>query len=252
MNGQPLVTTWLLVPSTWIRGVPQLRSQSPTRETRHNSFPSDRRKDATKGVVGSSQSRTMRSRCRTGNCRSHTRSHTCRDSTRPDLCSTAARRPDRSNGVLRHRGMPRGAAHRSPASYWRAMTSGAFDARQARAKYMLPEALAGALVKAQHDPSLFVTILGRFVVAVVTDAQRRLACQTYSGGEEDPVLPDDRARMAEAGDVGLPQHAGYVACRRIRVPRRTRRIAVSHTARTGPPEHRPVVVVRLVSQGHAW
>ena len=69
----------------------------------------------------------------------------------------------------------------------------------------LPQDLPGPLVEAVDDPAVRRVVLHRRDVAVEAGLEPRLVAVADRRRDVEAVAPDDRARVAEAGDVGLPE-----------------------------------------------
>ena len=65
--------------------------------------------------------------------------------------------------------------------------------------------LPGPLVDRVDHPALARSIVGRVAVAVQAGPERRVRLAADRARDEDPVAPDDRARMREARDRRAPE-----------------------------------------------
>ena len=82
-------------------------------------------------------------------------------------------------------------------------------------------------------------VLDRRDVAVEPHLQDVLTLGAHGGGDENPIAPDDGARVAEARDRSLP--ANVLTARHVPGDRRIGTLEPSHRLR--PPELRPVVLL---------
>jgi len=99
-----------------------------------------------------------------------------------------------------------------------------------------PQFLTRPLVEGKDEEMLWRLAHNRCDVAVEADLQRRFAALGHGCGEEQPVAPDDGARVAEPGD----RHAEADVLAGLHVPggrRHSRALAVCCVA----AERRPVV-----------
>jgi hypothetical protein len=107
----------------------------------------------------------------------------------------------------------------------------------------LPEDFTGVLVEAQDDPTDLVFFVGWGDVAVQAGLERLVASAGGDGGgNEEPVTPDDRRGVAEAGDGRLPLDVASS----LHVPLDRRGGAGGDAAGVGAAEGGPVCVRRFV------
>src|SRR6185295_18998135 len=106
------------------------------------------------------------------------------------------------------------------------------------------EKLAGSFLHAEPPPLVRLLLGIGSAIAVETDLQLSLRARSNRGCDVNPVFPDNRAGVAQAGNRRLPTEilAGSD------VPRRGHG-SVRHTAGLGSAELRPVRGRRTVQSG---
>src|SRR5439155_1199187 len=82
----------------------------------------------------------------------------------------------------------------------------ALDLRHAGIGFLLPDNVAGLLVETEHEPLVRRVVLDGLDVAILARLDARLRVAADGRRDEDAIFPDDRARVAEAGDRRLPAH----------------------------------------------
>ena len=102
----------------------------------------------------------------------------------------------------------------------------------------LPDRPAGLAIERDHDPLLRRAILGGGAFAVESGLEGRVGAAADRGGQEQPIVPDDRARVGEARHCHFPCDVPAGGA----VPVRRQPLAIGNargrwSAKAGPARH---------------
>ena len=110
------------------------------------------------------------------------------------------------------------------------------DLRSLGDRFAHPQHVAALTVDRVHEPGVPFPVGAAVHPPVRSVAEDRVRIVADRGGQEDPVVPDHRARVPEPRNRGLPEDV----VPRLRVPERRRVLPVSDPGSERAPERRPL------------